>query len=121
MNNQADREKAEDLTACRTTDTAEHSRFSDMGEPCDDARSADSVTAKNLEKEQPLMNKTTLMIPNISCGHCLMTIKNELSDIEGVTNVSGQAESKRIEVHWTAPATLEKIKEKLDDINYPAA
>ncbi len=67
------------------------------------------------------MEKKTLTIPGISCNHCVMTIKNELTEIEGVKNVEGRAETKSIEVTWDAPATLEKIKKILNEINYPAA
>jgi hypothetical protein len=31
--------QAEGLDACQTSSTAEHSRFDDLGEPCDDGRS----------------------------------------------------------------------------------
>jgi copper chaperone len=72
-------------------------------------------------KEPLFMEKKTFAIPRISCNHCVMTIKNELSEIEGVKNVEGQAETKTIAVTWDAPATLEKIKKTLDEINYPAA
>ena len=30
--------QAEGLDACQTSSTAEHSRFDDLGEPCDDGR-----------------------------------------------------------------------------------
>ena len=66
------------------------------------------------------MEKKTLNIPNISCNHCVMTIKNELSEIEGVSEVNGNAETKNVEVTFDEPATLEKIKAILDEINYPA-
>jgi copper ion binding protein len=66
------------------------------------------------------MEKQTFSIPNISCGHCVMTIKNELSELEGITNVDGDLENKRVKVEWDAPATLDKIKDTLKEINYPA-
>jgi copper chaperone CopZ len=66
------------------------------------------------------MEKAILSIPNISCGHCVMTIKNELNDIEGIVNVEGDPQTKEIKVDWQEPASLEKIKEKLAEINYPA-
>ena len=31
--------QAEGLDACQTSSTAEHTRFDDLGEPCDDGRS----------------------------------------------------------------------------------
>ena len=67
------------------------------------------------------MEKTTFTIPNISCGHCVMSIKNELSDLEGVTAVDGDPDLKSMTVAWEAPATLEIIKTQLREINYPAA
>lgn len=65
------------------------------------------------------MESKTLHIPNISCGHCVMTIKRELEELEGVSQVEGDAEAKRVTVHWESPATLEKIRETLKEINYP--
>ena len=67
------------------------------------------------------MERETLSIPNISCGHCVMSIKNELSEMEGVKSVDGNPETKSIDVEWESPASLEKIKETLKEINYPAS
>ena len=67
------------------------------------------------------MGKTTFSIPNISCGHCVMSIKNELSELEGVKSVEGNPETKSIDVEWDAPITEDKLKETLNEINYPAA
>ena len=67
------------------------------------------------------MEKKTFSIPNISCGHCVMSIKNELNELPGVSSVEGDAENKSITVEWDAPATLEKIQNTLKEINYPAA
>ncbi len=66
------------------------------------------------------MERTTLNIPNISCSHCVMTIKNELMDLEGVKSAEGRAETKTIDIEFEAPATLDKIKGLLKEINYPA-
>jgi copper chaperone CopZ len=67
------------------------------------------------------MEKKTFSIPNISCGHCVMSIKNELDELAGVSSVEGDAENKLITVEWESPATLEKIRDTLKEINYPAA
>ena len=67
------------------------------------------------------MNTKTLSVPNISCGHCVMAIKKELREVDGVTKVEGDPAVKSITLEWDAPATLEKIKETLREINYPAA
>ena len=67
------------------------------------------------------MEKQTLTIPNISCGHCVMTIKNELSELKGVSAVEGNPEDKTITIEWDSPATLAEIKNILGEINYPAS
>ena len=67
------------------------------------------------------MKNKTLTIPNISCGHCVMTIKKELSEIEGVSKVEGDPGSKSITLEWDLPTTFETINETLKEINYPAA
>jgi copper chaperone CopZ len=66
------------------------------------------------------METKTLSIPNISCGHCVNSIKKELSEMDGVTSVEGDPASKSVTLEWDAPATLEKIKDTLKEINYPA-
>lgn len=66
------------------------------------------------------METTTLKIPNISCGHCVMSIKQEMEEMDGVSSVEGDAGKKEITLQWDAPATLEKIRETLKEINYPA-
>ena len=67
------------------------------------------------------METKTLSIPNISCGHCVMSIKKELGEMEGVSKVEGDPTSKSITLEWDAPTTLERIKQVLTEINYPAA
>lgn len=67
------------------------------------------------------MAKEILSIPNISCGHCVMSIKNELNELDGIKIVEGDPENKSITVEFESPATLEQIEETLKEINYPAA
>jgi copper chaperone len=66
------------------------------------------------------MEKHVFTIPNISCGHCVMAIKNELTEIKGIVTVEGNPVEKQISVSWNAPLTLDRIKDILKDINYPA-
>ena len=67
------------------------------------------------------MAQHTFTIPNISCGHCVMAIKNELSEMPGVQAVEGNPEHKTVEVAWDVPASEDDIRAKLQEINYPAA
>jgi copper chaperone CopZ len=67
------------------------------------------------------METKSLSIPNISCGHCVGAIQRELGELEGVSKVDGDPNTKQITIEWDAPATFEKIKATLQEINYPAA
>jgi copper chaperone len=67
-----------------------------------------------------MMEKQTFIIPNISCGHCVMSIKGELNEIAGVKTVEGDPDTKSITVEWESPTSANAIKEKLNEINYRA-
>ena len=66
------------------------------------------------------MTTKTFKVPNISCGHCVHAIQNEVSELEGVKTVKGSPENKSITIEWKKPATLEAIRSLLEEINYPA-
>lgn len=67
------------------------------------------------------MQKKSFSIPGISCDHCVNAIKTELNELAGVVKVDGNVESKSVDVEWESPASEELIKNKLSEINYPAA
>ena len=67
------------------------------------------------------MESKTFSIPNISCGHCTKSIENELTELAGVSSVTGSPEDKTVTVNWDAPATEASIRATLKEINYPAA
>jgi len=67
------------------------------------------------------MTSKAFYVPNITCHHCVMTIKRELGELEGVASVTGDAETKTVTVEWKSPATWEDIQSLLTDINYPPA
>ncbi len=67
------------------------------------------------------MESKTFQVPNISCNHCVMTIKRELSELEGVKRVDGDAESKTVTIEWQPPVTWAEIESTLTEINYPPA
>lgn len=67
------------------------------------------------------MESKTFMVPNISCGHCVHTIKMELGDLAGVKSVKADQDSRQVVVEWGEPATWEQIKSLLVDINYAPA
>ena len=67
------------------------------------------------------MKTITYNIPNISCMHCVHTIKTEVSELDGVKTVEADAQSKQATIIFDSPATEEKIIEVLKEINYPPA
>lgn len=67
------------------------------------------------------METKTFTVPNISCGHCVHTIQNEVSEINGVRVVKAEQETKIVTVQWEAPATWTEIEQTLVEINYPPA
>ncbi len=75
----------------------------------------------NSHEEVIAVETTRFSVPNISCGHCVMTIQKELTEVEGVVSVEGEPSTKEITVQWDTPATVEKIKDTLKEINCPVA
>jgi copper chaperone CopZ len=53
--------------------------------------------------------------------HCVHTIQTEVADLPGVKAVKADATSKMVEIIFDAPASEEKIKTLLAEINYPIA
>ncbi len=67
------------------------------------------------------MSEKTFAVPNISCGHCVHTIKMEVGEIAGVQRVDADQDSKLVTVVWDEPASWENIQGTLEEINYPPA
>ena len=66
------------------------------------------------------MTTVTYSVPAISCGHCTRTIETEVSDLQGVQSVKAEIDTKKVVITFDAPASEEKIKALLAEINYPA-
>jgi copper chaperone CopZ len=67
-----------------------------------------------------MMKTVTYQIPNISCGHCVHTIQSEVSELIGVKSVVADMMMKQAVITFDEPASEEKIKGLLAEINYPA-
>jgi len=67
------------------------------------------------------MTTVTYNIPSINCGHCVQSIKMEVSDLAGVQSVEADPVSKQATISFDVPATEESIKALLVEINFPAA
>lgn len=67
------------------------------------------------------MTTKTFTVPNISCNHCVHTVKTEVGDLAGVKSVAADAETKQVTVAWDEPANWQKIEALLKEINYAPA
>jgi copper chaperone CopZ len=66
------------------------------------------------------MEEKSVHIPAISCGHCVMTIKREIGELEGVKSVDGDEKTKMVTFEWENPANWDKIADTLKEAGYPA-
>ena len=66
------------------------------------------------------MTTVTYTVPAISCGHCTHTIETEVGELQGVQSVKAEIDSKKVVITFDTPASEDKIKALLAEINYPA-
>ncbi len=67
------------------------------------------------------MEKKTFQVPAIGCDGCVRTIKNELSELNGVASVDGVVDTKTVTIEYDDPATWDQIVGTLVEIEYPPA
>jgi copper chaperone CopZ len=65
------------------------------------------------------MNTLTFKISNISCSHCIHTIKTEVGELPGVKKIEGSVETRLVTIGYDDPATREQIEALLAEIDYP--
>ena len=65
------------------------------------------------------MTTTTYFVPSIHCMHCTHTIEVEVKELQGVQSVKADADTKNVQITFDAPASEDKIKALLIEINYP--
>jgi copper chaperone len=65
------------------------------------------------------MEKITLNVKDMSCGHCINSIEGSVGDLSGVTTVKVNLDSGTVSVEFNPnEVTLEKIKETINDQGY---
>ena len=65
------------------------------------------------------MSTVTYNVPAIHCEHCIHTIELEVGELEGVQSVKANQTSKKVQITFDAPASEDKIKALLSEIDYP--
>jgi len=66
------------------------------------------------------MTIVTYSVPAIHCGHCTHTIEMEVGELQGVQSVKAEEATKKVIITFDTPASEDKIKALLAEINYPA-
>jgi len=66
------------------------------------------------------MTTVTYNVPAMHCNHCTHTVEMELGELEGVQQVKADLPTKKVQITFDAPASEEKIKAVLAEIDYPA-
>ena len=66
------------------------------------------------------MMTKTVSVPSISCGHCVMTIQREVGELQGVSAVKADKDTKQVTISWDPDATdWVVIEDTMKEINYP--
>jgi copper chaperone len=63
----------------------------------------------------------TLSIPNISCNHCVMTVKRESGFVDGAEFVSGDVDAKTATFQVANDGALAALEAALAEAGYPVA
>ncbi len=67
------------------------------------------------------ISRLTLSVPGINCGHCEMTIKEEIGALAGVRSVEPSSLSKSVVIDYDAASvSAGQIKAALSEAGYPA-
>ncbi len=66
------------------------------------------------------LEQVILTAPDISCGHCVATVKSAVAALDGVQRVEADADTQKVTVVFDAGRTsLQRIESALDEAGYP--
>jgi copper chaperone len=67
-----------------------------------------------------MMENVTLTAPDISCGHCVATVKDAVGKLAGVASVEANESTKQVQVAFDPNrVSIAEIEAQLDDAGYP--
>ncbi|MCJ7509649.1 MAG: heavy-metal-associated domain-containing protein [Dehalococcoidia bacterium] len=68
------------------------------------------------------MEEVTLTAPDISCDHCIATIRKALSKLAGVEFLGGNPQTKQVTIRYDPLlVTLAAIEKAMEEEGYPLA
>ena len=66
-----------------------------------------------------MMEHVTVTAPDISCGHCVASIKDAVGTLPGVASVEANLDTKRVEIDFdSGRVSLAQIEAALDEAGY---
>lgn len=65
--------------------------------------------------------QTTLNVRGMTCGHCEKAVKSALSELKGVTDVTVDLSSGKVDVTFEGDVTEAQMKEAIEDQGYDVA
>jgi copper chaperone len=67
-----------------------------------------------------MVEHVTVNAPDISCGHCVASVKNAVGALPGVASVEADETTKRVEIDFDpGRVSLAQIEAALDEAGYP--
>ncbi|MBE4906911.1 copper chaperone CopZ [Bacillus luteolus] len=68
------------------------------------------------------MEKVTLKVSGMSCGHCVKAVEGSVGELNGVSTVTVNLNEGTVDVEFNASeVSLDAIKETIDDQGYDVA
>jgi copper chaperone len=69
-----------------------------------------------------MLERLTVSTPDMSCGHCVATIEEEVGALPGVASVTADLPTKRVEIAFDpSQVTQAQIEETLAEAVYPVS
>ena len=66
------------------------------------------------------IERATLTAPDISCGHCVATVKEAVGGLSGVSTVDADADTKQVQVSYDPNrVSMDQIAATLSEAGYP--
>ncbi|MFD0048176.1 copper chaperone CopZ [Actinomycetes bacterium NPDC127524] len=65
------------------------------------------------------MEKTTLNVKGMTCGHCVKAVEGSVGELSGVSSVTVHLKEEKVDVEFNpSEVSLSEIKETIDDQGY---
>ena len=67
-----------------------------------------------------MVEHVTVTAPDISCGHCVASVKEAVGALAGVASVEADVDTKRVDIDFDpGRVSLAQIEAALDEAGYP--